>query len=463
MIHQIKKITSHKHTQTLFVLFVLAGLIYFFSNYKQSAAADTSTYIYDVHLESNNASTTIAIPGDIITYTFKLKNVLQKSDIVYVSLGSNYFFSGVGVNCTYLNASGTVSVLQDTEILPSTSTPDLSCSVSSIAPSQDIINTDYYTRIDSGVQVQVDSSITLSAQGEAGTDDGSSVNYVRTSTTTSNFFVDTVHIESAYLTDLTLATPTKMITLTYTMPEPVQVDGGVENQVVTIFGRTVEFLCEQPAIIPVFLDLFIDTAYAQVNSGKVTCVATTTVTDTDIDNNISGYVVPFSIENRFYRNLEEEISGFRLFNYNISTTTDSSFVRILKDTPVIMSPVVSNTDTYVAGIVSTGLISLTPATVIPQNNTLENTTQIIENVITPKIKVNQGEPVKEVLGLNPENINLTDAQIEMIKKNKRGVLGADGLAKTGFDSKYSILLGFSLFTLAAVCINYIHKKEEKNS
>ena len=462
MIHHIKKITSHKHTQTLFVLFVLAGLIYFFLNYKKSEAADTSPYIYDVHLESNNASSTLATPVDTITYSFKLKNVLQKSRISYVSIRNSLFYSGVGVNCTYLNASGTVSVLQDTEILPSASTPDLSCFVSDTAPRQDVINTIYSTQVDTSVQVQVDPDVTSSPQVEIGTDDGSGVNYLRTSTTSSNFFVDTVHIESAYLTDLTLATPTKMITLTYTMPEPVQVDGGVENQVVTILGRTAEFLCEQPYVTPAFMDLFIDTAYAQVNPGKVTCVATTTVTDSDIDNNISGYVVPFSIENKFYKNLEEEISGPALFNYNISTTTDSSFVRILKDAPVIMSPVASNTDTYVAGIVSTGLISLTPTTVIPQNNTLENTTQKAKDIITPEIKVNKEETIKEVLGLNPENTNLTYAQIEIINKNKRRVLGADGLAKTGSNSKDSILLGFSLFTLAAISINYIHRKSEKN-
>ncbi len=451
MTHHIKKIINHKHSQTIFVLLVLAGLMYYFVNYKKSEASDFSPYIYDLNLQSSNASSTIATPGDIITYSFKLKNVLQKSDISYITLGNNFISSPTGTNCTYLNASGTTSVLQDTEILSSTSTPDLSCSISIITPNQNIINTYYYKQVYASVQVQVDPSITSSPQVENNSDDGSFVNYVRTATTPSSFFVDTVHIESTYLTDLTLATPTKMITLTYTMPEPVQVNGGVENQIVNIFGRTVEFLCEQPAILPSFLDLFIDTAYAQVTPGKVTCVATTTVTDLDIDSNISGYVVPFSIQNSFYMYLEEN-PGLTFFNYNISTTTDASFVRVLKEVPVINNPVI-----YLPGIIPLGLITGSSNPVIPQN-TITEVSPEVKNVETKT-----SETVREVLGLTPEEIKLTDTEIKLIKKNKKGVLGRGGLADTGFDSRYSILLSFSLFFVAVLAINYIHKRKDKKS
>ena len=341
--------------------------------------------------------------------------------------------------------------LLDEDVLPSLNTPDLSCSATRITPGQNYINLVYYARIPFRIVI-LDPSGTLSNSlfvDEVDTDDQSFVDYLRTSPIDSSAFVDTVHIESSYFVDKTLAAPASLITLTYTLIEPVNMVGGVSNQLVTIFGRPVQFICEEPRVdINTLLNILVEKAYAQVTPGRVTCVATTTVTDTDINNNISGYVVPFSIENSFSFSREPISGGSNIYttSLNISTTTDSSLVRVIKNTPAPDNPV-----TYVPGIIPVGLISDPSSALLTQENVTEVKTEMIST------------STKEVLGLTPEIIGGSGSisAKELAKKRQKGVLGADGLIKTGFDSRNSILLGLSLFILAAISINHIHRKAEK--
>jgi hypothetical protein len=236
--NMIKKIINHKHTKSVVALALVAGLVGYIVDFRKSEAFEYSSYMYNVHIESSNASDRYtAVAGDEVKLSFGVYD-----SAVLGNMTMSIYGKTSTATCEFLDITTVTSTFLETAYAqfynPATCISSITLTKADVDAAPYIITTipfevKFTQQLPEG-DIYPNSSANFLVTN---TDDGSYVNVKRDGK--SSDYVSNIHIESTTASDTTLASADNQVIVSYYINDYA----AVSEHKATILDKEAKIVC----------------------------------------------------------------------------------------------------------------------------------------------------------------------------------------------------------------------------